>query len=606
MHIYIYLFIIAGGAEASCSAAVRTARDFVADLGTEKASSSKGLVELSRIDEHNAERDCRNLLAKKLKLALPIPMTPLGTEGPTKKIPVLKLRDWCAYLLKSNNWHILTGLRRPDHRREEKILEFFWGQYRKLSPEHEVFRLASEGRLCLGRTAPIAVHGDEGRSRKHLPFLVVSAHSFLGFGLGPKEKKELLKRRAGKKVRKPYLKQSCNFLGHSFTHRYILGCLPKKDAANTEVFQCLMRHIASEAEYMVSEGVVNPYTKLTHYIAAIAVVGDWPWLCKAGNLERSFSTAQKRKDVKEPPKGFCHLCLAGRPGVPGFSNLHSRHPVWLQTMHTEDPWSVEPALASLLHEPGKKTALFQFDLFHSVHLGVGRNLVGAVVGLLSEMEPDSTIDGRFRALSDKFMGWCKRNHETPYITKLSKESIGWGVSTQNYPSAQWHKGNVTTTVLAWIEAELGAMDLSQTPLLQIALECVQALNACMRGVYSSDVWIYNPDATEYAEEGLRFLRRYAVAAAVVHQEGRRLFQFQPKSHALHKVFLLMLFQARSKGFVINPAVYSVQPDEDLIGRASRLSRRVHPSQQVRRVLERYLQGAYSEWVRAGFIVVPQS
>ena len=150
------------------------------------------------------------------------------------------------------------------------------------------------------------------------------------------------------------------------------------------------------------------------------------------------------------------------------------------------------------------------------------------------------------------------------------------------------------------------MDLSQTPLLQIALECVQALNACMRGVYSSDVWIYNPDATEYAEEGLRFLRRYAVAAAVVHQEGRRLFQFQPKSHALHKVFLLMLFQARSKGFVINPAVYSVQPDEDLIGRASRLSRRVHPSQQVRRVLERYLQGAYSEWVRAGFIVVPQS
>lgn len=106
MHIYIYLFIIAGGAEASCSAAVRTARDFVADLGTEKASSSKGLVELSRIDEHNAERDCRNLLAKKLKLPLPIPMTPLGTEGPTKKIPVLKLRDWCAYLLKSNNWHI--------------------------------------------------------------------------------------------------------------------------------------------------------------------------------------------------------------------------------------------------------------------------------------------------------------------------------------------------------------------------------------------------------------------------------------------------------------------------------------------------------------------
>ena len=575
-------------------------------MGAEKASSSKGLVELSRIDEHNAERDCRNLLAKKLKLALPIPMTPLGTEGPTKKIPTLKLRDWCAYLLKSNNWHILTGLRRPDQRREEKILDFFWCQYQKLYPEHEVFRLASEGKLCLGRTAPIAVHGDEGRSRKHQPFLVVSAHSLLGFGLGPKEKNEMIKQRTGEKVKKPYLKQSCNFLGHSFTHRYILGCLPKKDAANTEVFQCLMRQIASEAEYMVNEGVVNPLTKLTHHVAAIAVVGDWPWLCKAGNLERSFSTAQKRKDLKEAPKGFCHFCLAGRPGVPGFSNLHSRQPVWLQSMHTVDPRSVEPELASLLHEPGKKAALFQFDLFHCVHLGVGRNLVGAVVGLLSEMEAASKVDDRFSALSDKFMSWCKRSRATPFITKLSKESIGWGVSAQNYPSAQWHKGSVTTTVLVWIEDELRAMDLGQTPLLQLAFESVQALNACMRALYSSDVWIYNPDATAYAEMGLRFLRRYAVAAGMVHKEGRKLFQFQPKSHALHKIFLLMLFQARSHGFAANPAIYSVQPDEDLIGRASRLSRRVHPSQQVRRVLERYLQGAYSEWVRAGFIVVPQS
>ena len=133
IYLFIYLLLLAA-LRLVAALLSRTARDFVADLGTEKASSSKGLVELSRIDEHNAERDCRNLLAKKLKLPLPIPMTPLGTEGPTKKIPVLKLRDWCAYLLKSNNWHILTGLRRPDHRREEKILEFFLGPIPKIEP----------------------------------------------------------------------------------------------------------------------------------------------------------------------------------------------------------------------------------------------------------------------------------------------------------------------------------------------------------------------------------------------------------------------------------------------------------------------------------------
>ena len=173
--------------------------------------------------------------------------------------------------------------------------------------------------------------------------------------------------------------------------------------------------------------------------------------------------------------------------------------------------------------------------------------MGAVVGLLSEMEPDSTIDGRFRALSDKFMGWCKRNHETPYITKLSKESIGWGVSTQNYPSAQWHKGNVTTTVLAWIEDELGAMDLSQTPLLQIALECVQALNACMRGVYSSDVWIYNPDATEYAEEGCVFCGDMLLQLPWYIRKGGDYFSFNPKATRCTKCFYSYAFPGSLKG-----------------------------------------------------------
>ena len=604
--IHLQIFFFSSGAEASCSAAVRTARDFVSDLGAERASSSKGLMELSQVSEHNAERGCHNLLVKKMKLGLPIPLTPLGTENAAKKIPVLRLRDWCTYLLNSHNWHLLVGLRKPDRRREEKIFECFWNRYRKLYPNHQVFRLAAAGKLCLGRTAPIAIHGDEGRSRKHQPFLVTSAHSLLGFGLGPKEKKAVLKQRAGKKVSKPYLKQSCNFLGHSFTHRFVLGCLPKKDAAVQEVFRSLMSHIADEAEFMRSQGVVDPFTNQTHHMAAIAVVGDWPWLSKAGSLERSFSTMQKFKDVKEPPKGFCHLCQAGQPGVPAFSTLHSRNPSWLQSMHVQPPWSVQPALASLLHEPGKAAAVFQFDLFHCVHLGVGRNLIGSVVALLSEIEPFGTIDDRFNAISQKFLGWCRRNHETPYISKLSKESIGWGVSAQKYPCAQWHKGSVTTAVLAWIESELAGMDLGETPLLQTAFEGVQALNGCMSGLYSSDAWIDNPFATDYAEKGLRFLRRYAFAAAAAHGEGRKLFGFQPKCHALHKVFLFMLLQARSHGFAINPAVFSVQPDEDLIGRASRLSRRVHPSQQVKRVLERYLQSAYSEWVRAGFIVVSQS
>ena len=63
-------------------------------------------------------------------------------------------------------------------------------------------------------------------------------------------------------------------------------------------------------------------------------------------------------------------------------------------------------------------------------------------------------------------------------------------------------------------------------------------------------------------------------------------------------------QSRSCRFSVNPLVWSVQSDEDFIGRPSRLSRRVSPVTVVQRVTQRYLQGAYAEWVRARLIVEP--
>ena len=133
-------------AEASCAAAVRAAQDIVADIGVEAASRSGGLLELSRKRPKNGERDCQHLMAKKLRLSLPIAQHYLDTKDDSLKLPFLRFRDWLSFLLKHNCLHILCGLVKPNPDRQGDIFE--------------------RGEISLRRTVPLLLHGDEGRSKK--------------------------------------------------------------------------------------------------------------------------------------------------------------------------------------------------------------------------------------------------------------------------------------------------------------------------------------------------------------------------------------------------------------------------------------------------------
>ena len=72
-------------AEASCSSAVRVARDLVSDVGEAVAARSGGLLELARSSINNAERDSRKVLVKRCRLSLE-PYVPLSELkcGPTE------------------------------------------------------------------------------------------------------------------------------------------------------------------------------------------------------------------------------------------------------------------------------------------------------------------------------------------------------------------------------------------------------------------------------------------------------------------------------------------------------------------------------------------
>ena len=252
-------------AEASCAFAIRTAKDFVADVGEAAASNAGGIVELSRKGEETSERDCHQLMSKKFRLSLPLTIHYLkaGTDSKPVKIAFLRFRDWMAFLLENNLQHLLVGLVKPNHQREGDILEAFWSKFRVQCPHHPIFQKAAQNQVVLRRCTPLLLHGDEGRGQKRLPFLVLNLHSPLGRGVNVEG--------APKRC---YLKMLPNFIGHSYTTRFLVSAVPKCEytGKNKDAFDVLMQATADELAYMASAGV--EHRGQTHWAIVLGIVGD--------------------------------------------------------------------------------------------------------------------------------------------------------------------------------------------------------------------------------------------------------------------------------------------------------------------------------------------
>lgn len=377
-------------AEASCRSAITTARDVVSDVGVAAASSSVGLLELARCSEKHSERDCHRLMSDKYALSLDVETSKLCTRDESLNIPVIKMRSWCEFLINRGCWHIVCGLKNPDPQREEDILSGFWAEFAKQEGTHQVFQMATEGLINLRRTCPVVLHGDEGRGRKRQAFLVLNFHSLLGQGTQAAED-----HRVACKLKRPYIKLRTNFRGHSFTTRFMLAGLRKKEYTgdHEHVFQFLMEFCASEGRAMATTGVKDADGK-TFWMIILYICGDWPWLHKCGGLARSFNNVQKRKTLQHNPLGICHQCRAGQIGVP-FEQLSTKRPLWLNTEFDQPPTDFTSPFEALPHVPHAFGSLWAFDWFHSWNLGVARNLIGGALALLSEQECAGNIDDRF-------------------------------------------------------------------------------------------------------------------------------------------------------------------------------------------------------------------
>ena len=573
------------------------------DVG-EAAKLSVGLRELGNCAEKHSERDTHRLLVGKYKLALPIPLRQVICKtglDPTDSMnfPVLHLRDWCRFLIRSNNFHVLSGLVRPNPVREKAIWESFWARYRAVEPAHPIYKLAAENKLELGNCAATLLHGDEGRGRKRSAFFVLSFRSVLGRGCQ-------VESRGVKPVVKSYLKQKLNFRGSTLTNRYMVGVLPKDMYTSNEgVLNSLLEVGANEAEYMAYTGIPDNRTGERKFMMLLNVIGDWPFLVRSGNLVRNYGTVQKRLNLRSDPTGICHLCQAGKKNVP-WDSFSSRNPRWLETELVEPPFRAEPIFSNVPHPPGKLAAFFAFDLFHAFHIGTGKAFLGSCLALLSQYEAGSNIDLRFENLTKRYKTWCGEHKRTSHIKRLTPESLGWE-SSSVFPNGNWHKGGLTQVLMDFVEDILcnNPADYAHDYQLTKAGQAAKAINEFFRILYGSEAWLSRDVALLCGELVLRFLRRYADIAGHAHRNGQAFWALYPKMHILQHTGISLLNLAKKCSLIPNPLLHSVQCDEDYVGRPSRTSRRVDVRLVVQRVIERHLQRAYADYVACGYLREPK-
>lgn len=562
------------------------------DIGKETAAKSPGLLELAASTEKNSERNMRAITSKRYLLSLPIPLSKLERTLGTRysgDFNAISLRSWLTFLVNYNCWHVLTGLARPDPPREKDILRTFWERYRKWRPQHQLWDIVDSKGIDLSRVAPVVIHGDEGRGFKKSAFLVMAYHSYLG--LGTTLANQVRKRR-------PYVCMKLNYSGNAWSHRFITAVLPKM-MKDEQAFQTILRFITDDCLDVLHNGVEDASGN-KYYAAVLQCVGDWQFLVKAGGLVRSYSNVEKRPRAEAScPRGICHYCKAGQINVP-FEDFRSTA-VWRTTQFRPDdsPFSSMPVLLALPHEATKPARFFCFDLWHSMHLGMGKTFLGSVLALMSDCMDGGSIDVRFQNLTHLFQQWAADTKTTPYISIISKDSIQWQ-DRKSYPNGNWSKGHVTTTLMKFVTWYLERTNHDDNILLVKSREAATMINEALTSLYASDVWLTKADAREIGRKAMRYMQLYMEMASIAYHSNQSLFVFMPKAHACDHVFseLAMCESA----FCLNPLCHAVQVDEDMIGKVSRVSRRVSPLQVIKRVLERALHASFAHFVTCGYII----
>lgn len=140
------------------------------------------------------------------------------------------------------------------------------------------------------------------------------------------------------------------------------------------------------------------------------------------------------------------------------------------------PWNREAAFTRLLLKDASINGSARFhkvDLWHSVHLGVGKSWIASSLLVLASRITEGTIDDKFRVFNEKYMAFCRKKKLGKLISKLDKHYCGPGGSAEAIGT--WNKAALTSNLCMFLEdlcADFRELVQKHTVLKLIEPRCV--------------------------------------------------------------------------------------------------------------------------------------
>lgn len=282
--------------------------------------------------------------------------------GLARQHPVLRIADFVECLRLEGKLDMLW-LGNGEAARKD-----FWQKWQQLQPEHGVFATHANR---LGSCLPVAVHCDEGTTLKKKALMIVQWQPLLGRG-------------TRKSQQKGTTEPGCNYVGHSFTNRFLWSCCLARfysgKKLNNKPLTMLLHHLSNDLSAAFHQGFsLGAHGHL--YLVPIAMKGDWPALIKCGGLTRHFGRVSQAK----PGKGICHLCMADQENYRAWHDISYRNMSRMRAGNVPAPWKSVPSLASVVPmAESQRAGFFKVDLFHTLHKGVFADICANVIALWPE------------------------------------------------------------------------------------------------------------------------------------------------------------------------------------------------------------------------------
>ena len=604
-------------------------------------SDQPSVAAAAKIHESHGERDSQRLF-KKFGLRLGVATSTLNVEARDDMepvdIPYLDPMDFYRKLLNQHPRVLFGGFAKGPQ--AEELLTLFWDRFELYHPEHEVFRSCS--REERRRVLPVCIHGDKGRGYQKSPVFVFSWETV--FALPQKYRQQGCKRErqhVARQVHGGRLSWSCaqrardnccmrpeaipensgctvtqattalreamghNGKGNSLFSRYLITAIPKKVLAkNSDIVPTLLTKIAESLSRLFYDGIQDSAGDL-YKVAFIGCKGDFEFLhLDAGMFNRTYLS-----EGRVNYKAMCPECWAGLQDFPATDV--SDVPSWFATMYQDEPWETDPPLNKAPYANTKRAGLYKRDFFHMLKYGFCRDLAASILFLLCRLtyfdphEPGfpRNIDARLERAYAMFAMWCAAEGKCPTLKRFTPAGMH-RKKAHNFP---WLGGKGADTVLCMMFLDFftatckgDLRDPSHRNLLEAVHETLRGGLDFMGVVHSHGLFLTHPCAVFLHRSGLKLLRGYHFLAEHCINAGLKLFSLRPKCHYFHHTLKELEMQIYSgHRWVLSPAIWNCENNEDFIGRLSRLSRRVSPRLCSIRVIDRYLVGVKLLFQRAG-------